>query len=224
MISRLHVKVVFTNRRDLKVAFNTLDHITVYAPKHMNIPKIYQIISNYSPQIFRKINKLSKSKRIIRTNNFISGDTLKYMGKSYELIVDKDLRISKITNDQIIIKDGTKEFKRKEINNLYKKNAKKYITQVVNEYACILQVKPQKIYFTQAATRFGSCSSRGNISFSCRIIMAPPDVINYVVVHELAHLKHLNHSKEFWKTVSEILPEYKNQKSWLTQFGKTLTY
>ncbi|MDE6640003.1 MAG: M48 family metallopeptidase [Acetatifactor sp.] len=72
-------------------------------------------------------------------------------------------------------------------------------------------------------TRWGSCSSRGTLSFNYRLIFAPPTVLDYVVVHELCHLTHMNHSKEFWNMVGSIMPDYKTHKNWLREHGRELT-
>ena len=72
-------------------------------------------------------------------------------------------------------------------------------------------------------TRWGSCSSRGTLSFNYRLIFAPPAVLDYVVVHELCHLTHMNHSKDFWNMVASVMPEYKIYRKWLRDHGQELT-
>lgn len=72
-------------------------------------------------------------------------------------------------------------------------------------------------------TRWGSCSSRGTLSFNYRLIFAPPRVLDYVVVHELCHLTHMNHSKDFWNMVASVMPDYKLCKNWLKEHGHELT-
>lgn len=72
-------------------------------------------------------------------------------------------------------------------------------------------------------TRWGSCSSRGTLSFNYRLIFAPPQVLDYVVVHELCHLTHMNHSKDFWNKVASVMPEYKVYRLWLKEHGQELT-
>lgn len=71
-------------------------------------------------------------------------------------------------------------------------------------------------------SRWGSCSSRGTLSFNYRLVFAPPKVLDYVVVHELCHLTHMNHSKDFWTMVEQIMPDYKTYKIWLRDHGQEL--
>lgn len=79
-------------------------------------------------------------------------------------------------------------------------------------------VQYEKVKVNSAKTRWGSCNSRENINFTYRLIFAPEDVIDYVVVHELAHLKEMNHSHRFWSAVEEIMPDYREQRRRLKEF------
>ena len=85
----------------------------------------------------------------------------------------------------------------------------------VQRRAEAMQVRPAKISLRDQRRRWGSCSSKGNLSFSWRLILMPPDVLDYVVVHELAHLRHMNHSPKFWALVSQYCPNYKQHAAWL---------
>ena len=92
-----------------------------------------------------------------------------------------------------------------------KKNAKKIIPIKVAYYANIMGIKYGRITITSAKTRFGSCSSKGNLAFSYRLMLYPDEAIDYVVVHELAHLFEMNHSKAFYSIVENVLPDYKKR-------------
>ena len=92
-----------------------------------------------------------------------------------------------------------------------RKTAKQILPLKVSYYAKIMGLKYGKITITGAKTRFGSCSSKGNIAFSYRLMMYPDEAIDYVVVHELAHLKEMNHSPAFYKIIARVLPDYKER-------------
>ena len=96
-----------------------------------------------------------------------------------------------------------------------KKEAKKYLTDKTKYYAGIMGLKYGRITITSAKTRFGSCSSKGNISYSYRLMTYPEAAREYVVVHELAHLVEMNHSKRFYKVVEKYMPDYKIRKRML---------
>ena len=103
---------------------------------------------------------------------------------------------------------------REEISRL-KARAREILPERVAHYSSIIGVTPAHISINEARTRFGSCSEKGRINFSCRLARYPLEAIDYVVVHELAHLKFLNHSRQFWSFVEEILPDYKARKGLL---------
>jgi len=104
----------------------------------------------------------------------------------------------------------------------YREAAKDYIPKRVEYYHQFTGGNYQKITIRDQKTRWGSCSSNGTLSFSFRLMLAPPRVLDYVVVHELCHLTHMNHSKEFWNMVENILPDYKEHRKWLKENGHTL--
>ena len=93
-----------------------------------------------------------------------------------------------------------------------RKEAKKILKEKMDHYSNIMGVKYGRITITGAKTRFGSCSYKGNISFSFRLMQYPEDAIDYVVVHELAHLIELNHSPRFWAVVASVFPDYKSRR------------
>lgn len=100
--------------------------------------------------------------------------------------------------------------------------ASKYVPERVRYYAGKVGVNYGRITIRNQRTRWGSCSSRGNLNFNCLLMLAPPEVIDYVVVHELCHRKEMNHSKAFWDEVGRVLPDYKTQIKWLKSEGSLI--
>lgn len=96
------------------------------------------------------------------------------------------------------------------------------IPQRVAYFAPLVGVTYGKITIRNQRTRWGSCSSKGNLNFNCLLMLAPMDVVDYVVVHELCHRKEMNHSPKFWAQVERILPNYKCSKLWLKENGQAL--
>lgn len=104
----------------------------------------------------------------------------------------------------------------------YRKQALQIITSRVQHYAEHHEFAPQRVKVNGAQRRWGSCSHRGSLNFSYRLIFAPLSVIDYVVVHELAHLKHPNHSRHFWACVASMMPEFRIHHRWLKEHGHRL--
>lgn len=118
-------------------------------------------------------------------------------------------------------KDAVMKFTEHEIRQLANQ-ALKIIPERVAYYAPIIGVNVAKITIRNQVSRWGSCSSKGNLNFNCLLMLTPTDVIDYVVVHELCHRKELNHSARFWSEVEKVLPNYKLPKKWLKDNGPSL--
>lgn len=111
----------------------------------------------------------------------------------------------------------------KRLETIYRNGAKEYIPKRVSYFARMLSVSYGTITIRDQKTRWGSCSSKGNLSFNWRLILAPPQVLDYVVVHELCHRKEMNHSKRFWELVESIIPDYAAHRKWLKDNGNQLS-
>lgn len=97
--------------------------------------------------------------------------------------------------------------------------ALQHIPKRVSYFAKQIGVTYGKIIIRNQKTRWGSCSSKGNLNFNCLLMLTPPEVIDYVVVHELCHRKEMNHSRAFWAEVEKVIPDYKEQVKWLKENG-----
>lgn len=100
--------------------------------------------------------------------------------------------------------------------------ALKVIPERVEYFAKVIGVTYGKITVRNQKTRWGSCSSKGNLNFNCLLMLAPPEVLDYVVVHELCHRKQMNHSKAFWLEVEKVIPDYKEARKWLKEEGSQM--
>ena len=147
---------------------------------------------------------------------------LYYLGQKYKVDIAKD-----VINNAII----SSSINKITFHVLNKKNYKKYIknwylTQtsiIINErikiFSTLMNVKYTKIKIKDNSTRWGSCSSKGNLNFSLYLVAFPMSIIDYVIIHELAHLKEFNHSKKFWEIVMNMDHDYKEKISYLKQYG-----
>ena len=113
---------------------------------------------------------------------------------------------------------------KKHIEEYFKQQAEHIIPLKVATYAQLTSLKPLRIKIRRYSSRWGSCNSRGELSFNTLLMMLPIEVINYVVVHELCHLQHLNHSKEFWQLVAQYIPHYNQATQWVKTNQSTLLW
>ena len=127
-----------------------------------------------------------------------------------------------VAGEPTILVPGEVEHMPRRVIDFMKKQARKNLDEAVVSYAQALGVKPKSMRITDSKSRWGSCSSTRTLSFSWRIIMAPPQVLNYLAAHEVAHLREMNHSDRFWQLVEDICPDMRDQKNWLKRHGASL--
>ncbi len=148
-----------------------------------------------------------------------------YLGKEYELAVRTNQKDIVEISDKLYLGSPDLKYADTYILSWYREQARKVIRERVSLYSkrSGSQFNSVSIGNTAATTRWGSCSSQKNLNFNWKLIMAPIQVIDYVVAHELAHLKELNHSRNFWETVRRMHPLYREYRTWLKRNGNLLT-
>ena len=122
----------------------------------------------------------------------------------------------------VIRVNGRPEHAPRRVLDWLKREARKRIDEKVTEYAAELGVRPKRITIRDTSSRWGSCSSARSLSFSWRLVLAPPAVLDYVVGHEVAHLKEMNHGPRFWRLVGNIIPQMERPQGWLSDNGALL--
>lgn len=120
------------------------------------------------------------------------------------------------------VKPGFDITKRKSVEEWYRSHAKEYLNTRLVHLAAEFGYTYNKVSVRGAKTRWGSCSMKKNISLNWRLMKAPPHIIDYVILHELAHTKIFDHSKAFWSKLAETCPDYQGARTWLKRFGKFL--
>lgn len=197
--------------------------VEVTAPLGTNEFTIDQLLKKEEKWIINKIKKLKE------LENF---DGYYYLGQLYYLEIRevKSLYFKlEVNNNKFIIyinsgilKDKREAIIKDNLEKFYKEQAIEVLKKRTDHYADILGVAPKNIVIKNQKTLWGSCSSKGNINYNYKIVMAPLEILDYIVVHELCHLVHMNHSKDFWDLVESIIPDWKKRRNWLKENGYKL--
>ena len=213
-------------RRTLVLCVERSGKVLVRAPVRATQDAIHAFVIEKRRWIEKKLSQVRQEQIQHKPRAFLPGEKFLYLGKLYPL------RITNATNGQPPLHLLEGEFHltesiREKAKNLfmewYRKEAEMIIRQRIGLYRDTLQVHPTKERITSARCQWGGCSARNTLTFSWRIIMAPLHVIDYVVIHELAHIREKNHSPKFWKIVEATLPNYRDHRDWLKQQGHLLT-
>lgn len=220
--SRIFVdKIIHSNRKSIALIVGLDGSIIVRAPYKATSKQIDAFIKEKEGWIRSKKEIADKLPRF-KPNEFVSGEEFLYLGELYPLaVVDKQPEPLVLSEKFLISKSALPKAKEVFIN-WYKNQAKRVITERTEMFAKENGFTYKRIRITNAKTRWGSCSSKGSLNFTWRLVMAPQQVIDYVVVHELIHLKVRNHSKEYWNKVIQIMPDYKERRTWLHDNGQLL--
>lgn len=127
-----------------------------------------------------------------------------------------------VNGDPVLRIPGEGPARARKLLAFMKKEARNRLDEAVSRHAAAIDVRPRAIRITDTASRWGSCSSTRTLSFSWRIVMAPPEVLDYLAAHEVAHLREMNHGRDFWELVRSICPQMDRHKAWLRTHGATL--
>lgn len=156
----------------------------------------------------------------VRAPRSVSEKDIEEILKKKEAWISKHIEKIKETKERFET-EPTEKLTREKVIALAEE-ALKVIPERVEYFAKVIGVTYGKITVRNQKTRWGSCSSKGNLNFNCLLMLAPPEVLDYVVVHELCHRKQMNHSKAFWLEVEKVLPDYKEARKWLKEEGSQM--
>ena len=169
---------------------------------------VKKIIAKYDGWIQKKIS-------MPLSYQYIDGEYFYLRGKKYRLTINYGSADIQIINDTLIVAVDKAQNVKPQLLSWFKQNAMEWLIYRTQIFKNIIKINYAKVKIGDYKSMWGSCTSKGVISYNWRIIMAPEEVIDYLIVHELCHLIVGNHSKKYWKTVAKFLPDYKNRQKWL---------
>jgi predicted metal-dependent hydrolase len=210
-------------RKTISLQISGAAEIVVSAPyftKDFEISRFVQEKQNWIQQAIRKQKEALVQNR---EKEFICGEYFHYLGQAYplEVFYQQKLPAGLVfwgSRFYLNCPDHLSDRKCYFIE-WYKTKARQYFVRQVEDLGRKLGLLPRNVRITSARSRWGSCSEENNLAFSFRLIMAPPAVIDYVIIHELMHIKEKNHSAGFWKLMETAMPQYKTQRRWLKENG-----
>ena len=196
--------------------------VIVRAPFNCPEPEIDRIVLSKEKWITDKLNNSREQMARKELFELNYGSTVILRGAAYPITARQGAKAG-FDGKCFHLPPGLSSVQIKEICiKLYRQIAKAHLSERTAKYAAQMGVKPSTVRINSAKTRWGSCSSKQSINFSWRLIMTDNDVIDYVVVHELAHIIQMNHSKKFWTIVANALPDYRERIDKLKKLQKKL--
>ena len=196
--------------------------VEVRAPLQTPKAEIDRFVASKEKWISEKLSKSKERMDLRRSFSLAYGDYVTYRGKQYPIEARDGGHIGFDDLRFYMPPDLTPEQIKSACVRIYRMLAKRDLTIKTLDFAKRMSVMPSAVKINGATTRWGSCSAKKSLNFSWHLLMADDDVIDYVVVHELAHITEMNHSDQFWAIVSSIIPDYKERKTKLAQLQSRL--
>lgn len=220
-------------KRTCTISVDWRTGVSVVVPEGIGQERIEAILRRKAPWILRKLAELREIQPLCVRREFISGEKFPYLGRQYRLkvIAREDVSDASLTFQNgrflaVVPPSSSPAWRRERLRRAFRdwyvRHGLGKIEQRIQRFAPRLGVRPSRIVIKDQKSRWGSCTKNGTININWRILMAPMRIVDYVVVHELSHLIHADHSPDFWSVVASVMPDYRERKEWLRIHGPTL--
>lgn len=216
-------QIIRSKRRTFSLEIQPDGRLLVRAPQNATNAQIKAIVNSKADWIEKGRAKVRQRFGALKPKNFTPGERFWYLGEQYPLKLT-DRQRPPLDLDGAFLLSRAAQGRAKEVFiEWYREETRRITHDFIQRYAAVHGFEVNHVRITSARTRWGSCSGKHNLNFTYRLSMAPLDVIEYVAVHELAHLKIHNHGRDFWQLVAALKPDYAKNRAWLKQHGPRLT-
>lgn len=200
--------------------------VSIIVPTELPHARIEKLLKEKNRWIKEKLY-LHQQAMPISSKEFVSGEAFAYLGRNYRLKVEAGaFQPVKLKHGRLLVtlpkESVSPELIRNALVRWYRTQAENRFNEKVERYAKIIRVTPTAVGIKTFKSRWGSCNIKGEILFHWKAIMAPHRIVDYIVAHELCHLKHHDHSTAFWKSLGRVVPDYMECKAWLKRVGSAL--
>jgi predicted metal-dependent hydrolase len=218
-------ELVRSRRRTISIIIDKDAKIIVRAPLKVSEKEIFNFINDKKGWIRKKQAEVMEQKNRRKKKMFLSGEKFLFKGKEYPLVYKKKpVNVFEFDGENFIMDTDYKSQAGELFVKWYKKAARQTIQEKLDFFSKETGLTYNSIKINSAKSRWGSCSSKKNLNFSYRLILTPEFVINYVILHELAHTVEMNHSRRFWEIVESIYPDYIKAENWLKSNSYSLDF
>lgn len=226
----MQYQLIKSKRKTIAISFDRDGNLVVKAPWFVSDREIERFVASKEEWILATAKRLAmqKKKKEAERLQLVNGDQLPFLNERLTLSVFREessrCRVKK-AGDRLLLfvpYEADYDVRRMAIEKWYRKIAAQWIGERAMFYAGMMQVSFSEIHIKDQKSRWGSCSGLSNLNFSFRLMLAPEAVAEYVVIHELCHLRYMDHSQNFWQMVETFCPDYKVRKKWLAEHGNEL--
>ena len=218
--------LIQAKRNSIRLSVNESGDVRVYAPKTMRLRDIDAFVASRKDDVQAMADRVQQRREAFEAGHPLeNGARLLVLGRPVTLeIRQAAAKRAKLEGDRLVLAapEADRVALRALIRKALSEAALKEIRRLIAEHAPEMGVQPGRIAIREQKSRWGSCSDRHNLNFNWKLMLAPPEALEYVVIHELCHLIEFNHGARFWRLVESRMPDYENPKKWLKENGKML--
>lgn len=217
----IRFEIKYKNRTSIGISINSYGEIEVQAPKRTPEERVLQALEDKWDLIQQKLKETKDRMNGTQEKVYENNESFLYLGDTYPIKIIQDINI---TQDHVVfegeklhvnVKQLEDEKIKQALKRFYYQQCKVLVEKSVSSYQSHFKTKPRSIRITDSKSTWGTCDSKQQLTFNWRLAMAPSEVIDYVVVHEMCHMVHLNHDRSFWRLVGKIMPDFKEKENWL---------
>ncbi|WP_078550167.1 M48 family metallopeptidase [Litchfieldia alkalitelluris] len=217
----IRFEINYKNRKSIGIYVDGYGNIEVRAPKGTADESVIKVLEEKWEWLQGTLKEMKDRLNGPQKKVYDHGESFLYLGNSYPIKIYQDQHIQ---HDHVLfegdvlhihVKQLEEEKIKQALKRFYYQQCKVLVEKSARSYQIHFKIKPRSIKITDNSRNWGTCDSNLQLTFNWRLAMAPQQVIDYVVVHEMCHMVHLNHDRSFWRLVGKIMPDYKNQEQWL---------
>jgi predicted metal-dependent hydrolase len=216
-------ELIYKKRKSMRMLIDVYGNVEVQAPKGTPEQIVIQFLEEKWDWILQKKKEMKDRLEGRQEKVYEQGESFLYLGNTYPIQISQDPTIEQdhavLEGDRlhIYVKQLEDERIKQALKRFYYQQCKTLVEKSIRTYQSHFKTKPRSIRITDNKTNWGTCDAKQQLTFNWKLAMAPLDVINYVVVHEMCHMVHLNHDRSFWRLVGKIMPNYEEQENWLAR-------
>lgn len=226
----IRFNVIYRKRKTMSLEIKRDGIINVIAPNGLDESFIVDKVKNKSDWIIKKLDEIEVLNNNRYTRSYESGDIFLYLGNEYilEVLIDKSTIATSVSleNNKLIVRSNSnnKDVIQRALKKWYMDETLGIVKERISYYKIFFEDTVTSIKIKDQKSRWASCTYKNEILFNLRCSMMPIQIIDYIVVHEMCHMEHRNHSKDFYLAVEKILPDYKERIKWLKNNGMRMNF
>lgn len=215
-LSELDIELIRSKRKTVSIHIERDGSVSARIPETITDEEIEKVLKSKEYQIHKNLAQWSQLNQTKVDREYVNGQSFLYLGRNYRLqLVEEKISGLRFSKGYFHLSLSNKSHAREMFITFYKEKLNEKLKPILKRYQGQLNVNPKEVKVLELQNRWASCTAKGNVNFHWKCVMAPIDVLNYIVVHELTHLIHPNHTTAFWNELDKVMPNYEKQIQWL---------